>query len=887
MNKHSSPPKWATQFLRWFCSEELLEEIQGDLEEAFYHRKANHGKWKANLWYISDVFKFFKPYSFENYSRTKQFMPMLKNYVKVSIRNILKRKGFTAINMLGLSIGITAVMLVGLYIHHELTYDKQFPASENIYRLVNNYRDQTYTCMYFSDYYDSDFETQLTLIDKLKSYDGVVDACHFVPNTSAIGPSNKWYVYVDDREFVREDFLFTNTGIEFQKLFPQQFLIGSPENAFSKFNTVVLTESTAETFFGKEWRYFDLLSKDIRLSDETFSIGGVVADLPGNTHFDFGVIVHQRRIPSWGGYTYFKTEPNTSGETIAYQVNQDIESIYPGYTENVLSKGVGLVALTDVHFTDGMLYEIKPIANSQYLLIFGVVGLVILLIIWTNYSNLSIATYAGRQKELGVRKVMGARASDVAYQVMVEAILLTLLCFPIVLGLVYVFLPGLNGLLEVSIQDTIIFNPILIFIFLGVLVITGLISGLYPAIAFGQKSMLRLFDGKLGSGKAGQVFQFRRILLTTQFFMLIGLMSLAAIIMQQMHYISEKSLGFEKDGVVFFEVRGPEKYDQIKSLVETFPEVVAVGNGIIPGAEMYNQLTYQMKNTDEVLSDGTHLYTSIGSMEVLGIQSEAFNLLEKGKDSVFLINETAAKKLAAIKGVSPNELIGETLVMEPEWENEDWGYGIHYTIAAIIDDFDYFNLKYESQPLLLEVHTDPDWVYNMLLRVNTDNWIETVNKIEEAYLQVENERPFDLAFLDNYIDQQYKKERNAGKLASGLTIVCIILSVMGLVGIVGFITLSRQKEISVRKVFGASVPQILAFVSKEYLVMMAVATIVAIPAAIYLANQWLESFAYRIEPSFWVVIFSGLLTLVIVIIVVIAQSYKSANLNPSDTLRYE
>ncbi len=887
MNKKHNPPKWASLFLRWFCSEELIEEIQGDLEEAYQFRRENNGKLRADLWYVSDVLKFFKPYSFEKYSRSKQFVPMLRNYVKVSFRNILKRKGFTAINMLGLSIGITAVMLVGLYIHHELTYDQRFPEAKNIYRLVNKYRDQTYTCMQFPNYSESDDENQLRLTRQLTSYDGVADAAHFVPNMSAIGPHAKYYVNVDGREFILEDFLFTNTGKSFQTLFPQQFLIGNADNAYSQFQTVVLTESTAETFYGKEWRYFDLLSKEIEIGDGSFRIGGVIADVPGNVHFDFGMILHQKLVPSWGAYTYFKTQSDISGHVILDQLNQDIEQVYPGYNEDALSKGVEMVPLTDIHFTEGMLYEIKPVANVQYLLTFGIVGLVILLIIWTNYANLSIATYAGRQKELGVRKVMGARGRDVIMQVLVEALLLTLLCLPLVWGMVYLLIPGLNELLAISIPVSIVFQPIVLLIFLTILIITGLISGLYPAVAFGRKSMLRLFEGKLSGSRTRQVFQFRRVLLTSQFFMLVGLMSLAIIIKQQMQFVQEKSLGFEKEGVVFFDVQGAEKYDQLKVLVATMPEVVSVGNGLVPGAEMYNQLTYKLKNTDETLSDGTHLYTSYGNMEVLGIKSEAFQLLESGQDSVFLINETAARKLAAVKGVEMNELIGETLVMEPEWENDVFGYGTHYTIAGIIEDFDYFSLKYESQSLLMEVRTNPGWVYNMLLRVNTDNWPETISSIEEAYLQVEEERPFNLAFLDSYIDELYEKERNAGKLASSLTMVCIILSVMGLIGIVGFITLSRQKEIGVRKVFGASVPQILAFISTEYVIMMIVATLMAIPTSIYMADQWLASFAYRITPSFLVVILSGLITLSIVMLVVIVQSYKSANMNPSDTLRNE
>lgn len=187
MKKKHNPPKFAVLFLRWFCSEALIEEIQGDLEEAYEYRRKEYGKFRADLWFISDVIKFFKPYSFEKYSGSKQYLPMLGNYVKVSFRNIVKRKVFSAINMAGLSIGLSAVMLVGFFIHHEITYDRSFPDHDRVFRLVNKYRDQTYTCMQFPNYFDSDYETQLRLINHLKTYDGVEEACHFIINMGAIG----------------------------------------------------------------------------------------------------------------------------------------------------------------------------------------------------------------------------------------------------------------------------------------------------------------------------------------------------------------------------------------------------------------------------------------------------------------------------------------------------------------------------------------------------------------------------------------------------------------------------------------------------------------------------------------------------------------------------
>lgn len=885
MMKDILPPRLASQFLRWFCSEELLEEIEGDLSEAFYHRLELHGRWKAKLLYIADVIRFFKPYSFEKYSRSKQYIPMVRNYFKIAFRNLLKRKALTTLNLLGLSVGIASVIMVSIYLFHELNYDQHTPDADNVFRMVNNYRDQTYTCMSFENYYDSEEEGQLRLINFLKNYEEVEEACHFVPNKSAIGPDDQFYVYVSEKEFVLDDFLFTNSGFQFQGIFPQKFIQGSPENAFSDFQKIVLTETLAKKLYGSDWVEDQVINQSIRIADETFLIGGVVADMPGNMHFQFSAILHQARIPSWGGYTYLKLKDANQIDQVVARFNEEIDLVYPGRSEDVLQKGSEAVALTDIHFTENTLYEIKPTANKGYLLTFGVVGLIILLIIWTNYTNLAIATYANRQKELGLRKTLGARTKDIASQVMTEAVLITILSLPVSWLMVFAFIPRFNNLLNINFDRADMFQPVAIVFMLAILMMTGLISGIYPSLVYSRKSLTRLLEGKLSNGKNSGKWSFRNALLTSQFFMLVVLVSITLIIQQQMNFIQSKELGFEKEGVVFFEVDGAEKFKLLRQQLKQLPEVEKIGNGMVPGHDMYNQLTYKMKDTEVIFADGTFVYTSKGSFEVLGIQSDELRNMDMNR-GIFLINRTAAKKLATVKGISEDELIGETLITEPEWENEN-GFGEQRIIGGIIDDFDYFNLKYESQPLLIEVRNETSYVYNVLLKVKTDNWIKTISAIEKIYLTVDKEKPFQLSFLDNHLDEIYRKEKNAGILTVGLTGVSLGLAVMGLIGIVGFITFSRQKEIGVRKVFGASIRDILLILNKDYLFMMAIATIIAVPVVMLLADKWLESFAYHITPEIWTIGLSGLLTLLVVMLVVVSQSIKSASTNPADILRSE
>lgn len=321
MKQAPNPPKWADRFLVWFCSEELLEEIQGDLYEAFQYRHKKHGGITANRLFIADVFRFFKPYAFEKYSRAKQFLPMYNNYFKIAIRNILHRKSFTSINLLGLTIGISAVLLIGLYLHHEWSYDQRTPGAERIYRLMNKYRAQTYTPMKFVDYNNTEPEDQLRLLEYLQDQDAVEVAAHFVPSQSAIGGGDQFFVSFDNRRFITENVLYTNTGSAFQQMFPQEFLMGDPEKAFYGFDKIIITERLAERWFGAGWRGQELIGKTLDIRDEVFELSGVIADVPGNLHYDFDLIVQQRSIPSWAAYTYFKLQPNTDPQQLISQLN--------------------------------------------------------------------------------------------------------------------------------------------------------------------------------------------------------------------------------------------------------------------------------------------------------------------------------------------------------------------------------------------------------------------------------------------------------------------------------------------------------------------------------------------------------------------------------------
>ena len=879
------PPQWASRFLAWFCDEDLLEEIQGDLEEAFHFRRAKEGQSRAQLQYIRDVFSFFKPYAFEKYSRAKQFLPMFDNRLKIAIRNILHHKRFTFINAIGLIVGISTVVLIGLYLSYELGYDRAVPKHERTYRLVNQYRDQVYTCMRFPNYQNSEGDNQLTLLQQLESYPAVEKTCHFVPSQSAIGGGGKFFATVDNQQHELEEILFTNTGPSFQELFPQNFLLGDPLTAFSAYSNIILSESLAERWFGSNWTKRRMLGKEIVISEEPFIIQGVVADAPANSHFSFELILLQENIPSWGAYTYLQLNEPNDIDALVGQLNTDVNLFYPGYTDDVLAKGIAAVPLADIHFTDGMLYEIKPVAKKGYLATFALVAIIILLLILTNYTNLSVAMYADRQREIGMRKVLGARTIDVAGQLLLEAVGLALLCLPFILLLSALALPYFNELMGSKMAASQLFSFAGLGAIILLLVLSGLISGAYPALVYSRRKTTHLFGRGVKNALQYRYLNFRNSLIALQFFLVVSLLSMTYFIYQQMQFIQQRDLGFTKENIVYFEISDSTKYSQLKATLTSLPEIEAVGAGGVPGADMYNQLTYKMKNTQVTLSDGTQQYIGYDAIQTLEIACDACKKLESGREQIFVINRTAAEKLATIKGVAPEELIGDILVTEPEWENEEYGYGVHYTIDGIIDDYKYFSLKYPNQSLLISIYRQPSWVYEMMVRADTDDWPQTLAKIKTAYSTVEPQKPFSPTFLEDRLAILYESEARSGKLLAILGSIAIVLALMGLAGVVALLAYRRQKEIGIRKVLGASSWSILLKFQREFSLLLLFAVVLAIPVSILFARQWLAGFAYHIEPQFWVVGGAGLVVLVLISLVISAQTHGAASKPPTEVLR--
>ena len=881
------PPKWADRFLSWFVSEELIEEIQGDLHEAYYHRVQKLGFPAARRAYCRDVFRFFRPYAFEKYSRLKQFSPMYRNYFKIAIRNIWRRKSFTLVNLTALSAGISAVLLIWLFLSHEWSYDQHVPQADRIFRINNQYREQTYSCMQFANFSTSSPEEQTRLVNYLKSFDGVAAAAHFVCSRSAISPQEQYFIQTTGKEIVVNNVLFTNTGADFQAIFPPEYLAGSLQQSLTGPGKMVLSEKIARQLWGEAWLEISLGNTSVAMGDRSYQLTGIVKNPPGNQHFSYDVMVSTDTMPSWGAYTYLKLQPDVDITGLTQQFNRSIDQVYPGYTQDELSKGITYTPLTRIHFETGALYELKPAADLVSLRAFAVIVLIILLVIWTNYANLAMAMYADRQREIGLRKVMGAVSWNISLQLIAEAVLLALLSLPLIVFLVWWTTPYFAGLMDIDMDPLEMWQPRVLLLLLSLLLLTGLFSGLYPALRYSRKAMIPMLKGTPQGGMIIRRLNFRSLTLTVQFTVVVGLLGLAFIIHRQMAFVQQRDLGFNREGILYFPVQTAADYNMVKSRLLDIPGVLAAGVGDVPGNELYNQSTYQLKGQNQVFSDGTEIYTTLDALQTLGIDCPPCKNISEGQSRLFLVNQKAAEQLSGNKMDSAALLTGQTLVLEPEWENEEYGNGIPHTISGILGNFQYFSMRYDHQPLFIHVIAAPRYISNLLVKIDMTraDWYKSLHAIEEVYRSLAPDRPFDAVFLEDRLDQLYQAEKRSGTLMNALSLLALVLAMLGLGAIASYIAFNRQKEMGIRKVLGASSLEVLLLLNKDFMLLTVVSVVLAAPFTLWFGNQWLNNFAFHITPGISHLLAAGLGTALVVAAVVSLRSLRTASQAPVESIK--
>jgi putative ABC transport system permease protein len=799
---------------------------------------------------------------------------MLRNYLKIAWRNLRKNKLYAGVNILGLSVGIASCILLGLYIIHELSYDRFHLQADRIVRVTMEYSNGGTVGKYANT------------------------GTKVGPQFKRTFPSVKAFVRLfqygrlvssGDRAFDEKNFFYADSS--FFQIFSFPLLRGNPETVLNAPGQIVLTQHMAKKYFGNG----DPIGKRLKISNsDIYTVTGIAQDPPDNSQIRFDLVA------SFTSLDVSRTEDWWTANDITYLLMQDPDQIGPlraQIRDYMKSPQVRQQARTTGN--DYLTYHLEPIkkvhlysnlvgfgpnGSITYIYVLGAIALLILIIACVNYTNLATAQSAARSGEISIRKVLGAHRTQIFAQYLGESALLTGGALILAILLCVELLPLFNRLSDKSLSVSVLFRPISLMAILGLGMAVTLLSGAYPAMVLSGAKLISMLKSGFSFSTSGRGM--RKSLIVFQFLISVFLLITTIIILQQISYIRDKKLGYDKDHVLVLPVdyQMHAHYDAIKAAIRLGPNVLNVGGAYESptliqwgdGIEVDNGSRQKNLSVTALPSDLDLVKTL--NMQILEGSDFSISDLKMMDTSdnyrnykyTFLINESALKAI----GWKPREAIGKTIFK-----------GSPGIVKGVVKDFNFSSLHEAISPLILFL--DTQYIHQMFVRISGKDIPGTLNYLQNLWKQWVPYRPFEYHFLDEDYNALYKVETRTGQLFTVFSAIAILLACMGLFALAAYTTIQRTKEIGIRKVLGASPINITGLISMDFLKLVLIASLLAIPISWWAVHVWLDNFAYRIEIRAWVFIGASLMALLIAFLTVSFQAIKAAIANPVKSLRTE
>jgi putative ABC transport system permease protein len=797
---------------------------------------------------------------------------MLKNLFKIALRNILRDKTYSAINILGLTIGITCSMFLLMYIKDELSFDRYHKNADNIYRVVSNIKetDNAFTWAV----------AQIPLADELRdNYPEVDNAVRFFNVGRPL-------IKNGDKQFYEADFYLADSTVF--DMFSYTFLHGDPGTALDAPFSIVITESIAKKYFGD----LDVVGQSLQSqsSGETYKVTAVMEDVPLNSHFRFDALISRNSNPGYNGnwgsfgvYTYIQL-PAGYDLSKMYKSFEKInkEKINPIFEQYGITVKYELQKITDIHLHSKIQDEAEAGGDISYIYIFGVVAVFMILIACINYMNLATARSANRAKEVGIRKVMGSQRTQLVLQFVTESVVITLMSLVVSLVLIYVLLPQFNVLANKSLHFGYITQPDIMLGLLGVVVFSGVVGGSYPAFYLSGFNPVMVLKGKL-SARGGSVV-LRKSLVVLQFAISIFMLISTLIVFDQLTYLRDKDLGFDKQQVVRFDLSVPELSKQALVLTERMrqnPVVVRAGTAASSPGENIGKVIFKVEdNEGKMLERGIDFYfADYDFVSTLGMH------IAEGRDfSRDIPSDTVAAALvneAMVRRMGWTSPLGKKFII-PTGDNRTQTR----LVVGVLKDYNQNSLYEQIEPLMVMLGIQNRYLF---VKTKAGDIHETLASLEKTWREVNPNSPFEYKFLDEDYNSQYKADEKRSQIFTAFSGLTIMIACLGLLGLAAFTTEQRYKEIGVRKVIGASVQGLIVLVAREFFLLVGIGMVLAFPLAWYFTDTWLQNFAYRIDlGGEWLTfVVSALLAFVITLVTVGYHVVRAASANPVKALRDE
>lgn len=799
--------------------------------------------------------------------------------IKIALRSFLKYRFYTTLNYISLLAGLFVAFVCIEYVRFEYSYDKFHADAKTTYRLTRTYRSQDYSIIDFDNSNDT-AAAQMLRIEKLKNIPGVKDVTQFIISDDAE------YIEYENKRFQTKEVLTTNTPASFTSQFTWEPIVGSLSDFSDGKNKVLLTAASAERFFGKALAVSpSVINKVITINNQNYTVAAVIANVPKNSHFNFSIALNKSLIDYWGARIYMNLKENIRPDQIARQINSNVSIISSRLTNDPLYKSHQLQAITDIHLKSNILYELKTPGNYYYIGMIVVFAFFIVIITLFNYSNFTLALKSQQSKSLGIKKAIGASSFNIMGQFILEGVLLAMFAIPPLALLIPLFVPYFNSLMGTAISNSLFVN-----VETGVLVITlalflGLLSGLAPSLLLAGKSVLLLFKENLITNRF-QHFSMRRYLVISQFSVVIIITCVSYFIIEQLRYIKNKDLGFEKNGIAFV-YTSEQNQDIFQQQLRQVPEVKRVGNGSSFGVNPYNTVTYRVANDKQIYDNATQFYLDYEALKAYQIKIIYGSVEDWGDRRVTLINRTAAEQIANSKNITINDVIGTTIITEPEYTAPDGRVGIPFEVAGIIQDINIFSLREKVKPYFITVSPRVRLDGRSIVAFDPVNQTKVLAAIKQIHKGISNQEDTEVEFVDDSLSRLYTQDTQVAGLLLCMNIMAIILTLLGVTGITVFLLTARKKEIGIKRVLGASKNVVIRSAIQEYAVFIGMAFLISCPIAITGAYKWLSNFAYRIEIRPFVFVVIGFVTFICTALLVAAITLKTINNNPVKSLRTE
>lgn len=786
---------------------------------------------------------------------------MFRNYLKLAFRNLSRQKAFSVINISGLAIGLASSLIILLWVQDETSYDRFHSKADRTYRLTAA---------------AVGLEVAIT---PAPVGPAIQAAFPEIVHNTRVWREGGVLLQKDEIKFEEPNAFYAEPSLF--DVFDFELLHGDKKTALSDVRSVVISEATARKYFGTT----DVLGKTINKGkNEQFTITGVLAKYKGHSHLQFDVIFpwahlatwyENVKTENWGNFDFYTyvTFDTPKDATYLAEFLRKFDALYKEHDRQVESH-FGVQPIADIHLHSQLMADVPGNGSYQYVAALTIIAVVIVLIGCINFMNLSTARSARRAKEVGLRKVAGALRMQLIKQFLGESIIVTLISLVIALLLVVVALPFINGVVEKQLTLDLVDIDLFIGV-AAVTIITGLVSGVYPALVLSGFTPIKVLKKDVKGGAGGSVF--RNVLVVTQFMISIVLLVGTTVVYQQLSFIRQRDIGYNKENLLYTSIHGWDdgRQKRWRAAFQSHPETFNVTfTNSLPTDLVSGTVDVRWQGKDPAKQMMfANLFVDENFIPVFNMNLAAgrnFNHEIRGDSANYLVNETAATMM----GFTTESAIGQQVEM---WGNKG-------QIVGVIKDFNFKPLREAIEPMILRPNT---WGNTVIIKVEAGKMQETIAAMEQVWNNNENVYPFSYNFVDQDLENLYKNEKQIGTLFSTFALLAIFISCLGLYGLSAYIAEQRTREIGIRKALGASISGIVYLLATRFVVPVLVAMIIAAPLAWYLMNQWLSGFAYKIDFNWLFVAGAGALALIISLATVSFESIKAARINPVTSLRSE